>query len=76
LIELGDLFKNCIPVDFMMTLPRKFVQRLREVRKYQRELREKSQQAQMNQANNNPSAAARIPGFDSTAIEDAIQELS
>lgn len=80
MIELGDLFNRCLPIDTLLRMPRKFVNRLREIRKLQKKQQEQHQQQQLNAANStsgvsNPIAHARQV-FDSTAIDEMVDELS
>lgn len=79
MIELGDLFNRCIPIDTLLRMPRKFVIRLRELRRFQKEQQAKQQMQQMNQMNSGgpssvPAVASRA--FDSTAIDEIVDELS
>jgi hypothetical protein len=60
-------------------MPRKFVNRLREIRKLQKKQEHQRQEQQLAAANNvgisNPIAHARQT-FDSTAIDEMVDELS
>ena len=83
MIELGELFNRCIPVDTLLRMPRKFVSRLRELRKLQqkRQMEQRQQQMQSNavqSGGNDHSASIRNAQqiFNSTAIEDLVDELS
>lgn len=79
MIELGDLFNRCLPIDMLLRMPRKFVNRLREIRKLQKKQEHQRQEQQLAAANNtgisNPIAHARQT-FDSTAIDEMVDELS
>ena len=75
MIELGELFNRCIPVDTLLQFPRKFVIRLRELRRIQKEHQAKQQYSQMNSINTqNTNNAHQM--FNSTAIDELVDELS
>lgn len=79
MIELGDLFNRCLPIDVLLRMPRKFVNRLREIRKLQKKQEHQQQQQHLAAANNNGitnSVANARQMFDSTAIEEMVDELS
>lgn len=75
MIELGELFNRCIPVDTLLQFPRKLVIRLRELRLIQKEHQAKQQYSQMNSINTqNTNNAHQM--FNSTAIDELVDELS
>jgi len=63
----------------LLRMPRKFVNRLREIRKLQKKQEHQQQQQQLAAASSNgpsnPIAQAR-QAFDSTAIDEMVDELS
>lgn len=85
MIELGELFNRCIPMDTLLRMPRKFVSRLRELRRFQkkRQMEQHNQQmASMNasQYGGSTNHAASIQNaqnvLNSTAIDELVDELS
>ena len=80
LIELGELFNRCLPIDVLLRMPRKFISRLRELRRYQKKRQSEQHQMQINNAQNNMAHNNAINyannALNSTAIGELVDELS
>lgn len=75
MIELGMLFNRCLPIETLLRMPRKFVNRLREIRKMQKE-QEAKQNMQMMNTSNAESVNHAKQVFHGAAIDDLVDELS
>ena len=81
MIELGELFNRIIPLDMLLRYPRKYVIRLRDLRRLQKQRQMEQHQSQMaatNFAPQNHAASIRNAQqvLNSSAIDDLVDELS
>lgn len=83
MIELGELFNRCIPLEFLLHLPRKYVSRLRDLRRFQKQRQMEQHQQQMNaagagspQSNHAANVRNAQQVLNSSAIDDLVDELS
>ena len=85
MIELGELFNRCIPMEVLLQFPRKFVSRLRDLRRLQKQRQLEQHQQQMNAVSagrpSNITHASSVAHAQqvlntNSAFDDLVDELS